>query len=86
MESTSVRRVPEDLELIVAMKFASVSSGNAFALAPPRQLRPAARCRRLGAVGQATRWCAEPGRFWPASSRRRDVGHFITTFDSPDDG
>jgi hypothetical protein len=23
---------------------------------------------------------------WPASSRRRDVGHFITTFDSPDDG
>ena len=77
--------VPEDLELIVAMKFASVSSGHAFALAPPR---------RLDQLPEAVAWAPLVGNplvrrtwaVWLASSRRRDVGHFVTTFDSPDDG
>ena len=77
--------VPEDLELIVAMKFAAVSSGDAFALSPPR---------RLDQLPEAVVWAPLVGNplvrrtwaVWPASSRRRDVGHFITTFDSPDDG
>ena len=76
--------VPEDLELIVAMKFASVSSGHAFALAPPR---------RLDQLPEAVAWAPLVGNpvvrrtwaVWPASSRRRDVGHFVTTFDGPDD-
>src|ERR1700754_3425214 len=77
--------VPEDLELIVAMKYAAVSSGDAFALSPPR---------RLEQLPEAVAWAPLVGNplvrrtwaLWLASSRRRDVGHFITTFDSPDDG
>jgi DNA-binding transcriptional LysR family regulator len=77
--------VPEDLELIVAMKFASVSSGDAFTLSPPR---------RLDQLPGAVVWAPLVGNplvrrtwaVWSASSRRRDVGHFMTTFDSPDDG
>ena len=77
--------VPEDLELVVAMKFASVSSGNAFALAPPP--------RQLDQLPDAVAWAPLVGNplvrrtwaVWQASSRRRDVGHFITTFDGPDD-
>ena len=76
--------VPEDLELIVAMKFASVSSGHAFTLAPQR---------RLDQLPEAVAWAPLVGNplvrrtwvVWPASSRRRDVGHFITMFDGPDD-
>jgi DNA-binding transcriptional LysR family regulator len=76
--------VPEDLELIVEMKFASVGSGNAFALAP---------ARRLDRLPEAVVWAPLIGNplvrrtwvVWLASSRRRDVGHFITTFDTPDD-
>ena len=76
--------VPDDLELIVAMKFASVSSGHAFALAPPR---------RLDQLPEAVAWAPLVGNplvrrtwvVWPANSRRRDVGHFITMFDTPDD-
>jgi DNA-binding transcriptional LysR family regulator len=77
--------VPEDLELIVAMKFASVSSGSTFALSPPR---------RLDQLPAAVVWAPLVGNplvrrtwaVWPASSRRRDVGHFITTFDVPENG
>ena len=77
--------VPEDLELIVAMKFAAVSSGDAFALSPPR---------RLDQLPDAVVWAPLVGNplvrrtwaVWSASSRRRDIGHFVTTFDSPDDG
>ena len=77
--------VPEDLELIVAMKFAAVSSGDAFALSPPR---------RLDQLADAVVWAPLVGNplvrrtwaVWSASSRRRDIGHFVTTFDSPDDG
>jgi DNA-binding transcriptional LysR family regulator len=76
--------VPEDLELVAAMKFASVGSGDAFALAPPRQ---------LDQLPDAVAWAPLVGNplvrrtwaVWQASSRRRDVGHFITTFDGPDD-
>ena len=76
--------VPEDLELIVAMKFASVGSGSAFALAPAHRRDP---------LPEAVVWAPLIGNplvrrtwvVWLASSRRRDVGHFITTFDTPDD-
>jgi DNA-binding transcriptional LysR family regulator len=76
--------VPEDLELIVAMKFASVSSGHAFALAPQR---------RIDQLPDAVAWAPLVGNplvrrtwaVWPASSRGRDVAHFVTTFDGPDD-
>ncbi len=77
--------VPEDLELVVAMKFAAVSSGHAFALSPRR---------RLDQLPEAVAWAPLVGNplvrrtwaVWLARSRRRDVGHFVTTFDSPDDG
>jgi DNA-binding transcriptional LysR family regulator len=77
--------VPEDLELVVAMKFASVSSGHAFALSPRHQ---------PDKLPEAVAWAPLVGNplvrrtwaVWLASSRRRDVGHFVTTFDRPDDG
>jgi DNA-binding transcriptional LysR family regulator len=76
--------VPEDLELIAAMKFASVSSGQAFALAAPRRLDQlpdtVTFAPLVGNPLVRRTWAV-----WLASSRRRDVGHFITTFDSPDD-
>jgi DNA-binding transcriptional LysR family regulator len=76
--------VPEDLELIAAMKFASVGSGNAFTLAPARrQDRPPEGVVWAALVGNPLvrrTWVV-----WLASSRRRDVGHFITTFDTPSD-
>jgi DNA-binding transcriptional LysR family regulator len=76
--------VPEDLELVAAMKFASVSSGHAFALAPrhePDQLPSAVAWAPLVGNPLVRRTWA----VWLASSRRRDVGHFVTTFDSPAD-
>jgi hypothetical protein len=77
--------VPEDLELIAAMKFASVASGNAFALCPPRG---------IDELPEAIAWAPLVGNplvrrtwaVWLSSSRRRDIGHFITTFDSPENG
>jgi DNA-binding transcriptional LysR family regulator len=77
--------VPDDLELIAAMKFASVSSGDAFALSPPRgpdQVPEAVALAPLVGNPLVRRTWA----VWLASSRRRDVGQFITTFDNPDDG
>jgi DNA-binding transcriptional LysR family regulator len=76
--------VPEGLELIAAMKFAVVGSGRAFALAPPR---------RVDQLPEAVAWAPLVGNplvrrtwvVWPASSRRRDVAQFITSFDGPDD-
>ena len=76
--------VPTDLELIAAMKFASVGSGDAFALAPERH---------LDELPQAVTWSRLVGNplvrrtwvMWPASSRRRDIGHFVTMFDAPGD-
>src|SRR4029077_8275065 len=74
--------VPADLELIVAMKYAAVSSGDAFALSPPR---------RLEQLPEAVAWAPLVGNplvrrtwaVWLASSCRRRGGHFITTVDSP---
>jgi DNA-binding transcriptional LysR family regulator len=76
--------VPTDLELIAAMKFASVGSSNAFALAPER---------RLDQLPDTVTWSRLVGNplvrrtwvMWPASSRRRDIGHFVTMFDAPGD-
>jgi DNA-binding transcriptional LysR family regulator len=77
--------VPEDLELVAAVKVASVSSRHTFALSPRRQ---------LDQLPEAVAWAPLVGNplvrrtwaVWPASSRRRDIGHFVTTFDSQDDG
>jgi len=77
--------VPEGLELIAAMKFAAVSSGQSFALSPPwgqAQLPEAVSYAPLVGNPLVRRTWA----VWLASSRRRDVGHFITTFESPGDG
>lgn len=74
--------VPDDLELIVAMKFASVGSGNTFALSPERrgdQLPEGVAWSRLVGDPLVRRTWA----VWPASSRRRDVGHLVTSFDTP---
>ena len=76
--------VPEDLELVAAMKYASVGTGHAFALAPRRG---------LDQLPEAVVWAPLVGNplvrrtwaVWLSSSRRRDVGHFVTSFDSPDD-
>src|ERR1700736_1940419 len=76
--------VPEDLELVAAMKCASVGSGHAFALAPRRgldQLPDAVVWAQLVGNPVVRRTWA----IWLSSSRRRDVGHFVTSFDSPDD-
>jgi DNA-binding transcriptional LysR family regulator len=77
--------VPEGLELIAAMKFASVGSGRAFALAPPHG---------LDQLPDTVAWAPLAGHplvrrtwaVWPAGLRRRDVGHFIAMFDGADDG
>jgi DNA-binding transcriptional LysR family regulator len=76
--------VPEDLELITAMKFASVSAGRAFALAPrpPDQVPDSVVWAPLVGNPLVRRTWA----VWLASLRRRDVAHFITTFDGADDG
>ena len=76
--------VPEDLELVAAMKYASVGSGRAFALAPRRgqdQLPAAVIWAPLVGNPLVRRTWA----VWLSSSRRRDIGHFVTSFDSPDD-
>jgi len=57
-------------------------------LLPPREPR------RLDQLPDAVVWAPLVGNplvrrtwaVWSASSRRRDIGHFVTTFDSPDDG
>src|SRR5258705_579302 len=75
---------PEDLELVAAMKYASVGSGHAFALAPRHG---------LDQLPEAVAWAPLVGNplvrrtwaVWLSSSRRRDVGHFVTSFDGPDD-
>ncbi|OBF40571.1 LysR family transcriptional regulator [Mycobacterium sp. ACS1612] len=76
--------VPDGLELIAAVKFASVSSGRAFALAP----------RHLAdQMPNSVAWAPLAGNplvrrtwaVWLASLRRRDVAGFITAFDSADD-
>ncbi|MFG1934888.1 LysR family transcriptional regulator [Mycobacterium sp. NPDC048908] len=76
--------VPDGLELIAAMKYASVSSGHAFALAPSRLVEQ---------MPDTVVWAPLAGNplvrrtwaVWPASLRRRDVGILITQFETADD-
>lgn len=71
--------VPDDHELIAAVKFTAVSGGHAFALAPENQLRPLPdNVTWAPLVGQPVvrrTWVV-----WPAT-RRRDVGHLIASFE-----
>jgi DNA-binding transcriptional LysR family regulator len=71
--------VPDGQELIAAVKFAAVSSGQAFALAPENGLQP---------LPDDVTWLPLAGKpvvrrtwvVWPAESRRRDVGRLIASF------
>jgi DNA-binding transcriptional LysR family regulator len=74
---------PDGQELIAAVKFAAVSSGQAFALAPENSLQP---------LPDDVTWSPLIGnpvvrRTWVgglAESRRRDVGRLIASFQPPD--
>ena len=75
--------VPDDQVLIAAVKFAAVSSGEAFALAPENGLQP---------LPDDVTWLPLVGKpvvrrtwvVWPAESRRRDVGRLIASFQPPE--
>jgi DNA-binding transcriptional LysR family regulator len=75
--------VPDDQVLIAAVKFAAVSSGEAFALAPEHGLQP---------LPDNVTWSPLVGNplvrrtwvVWPAESRRRDVGRLIASFQPPE--
>jgi DNA-binding transcriptional LysR family regulator len=72
----------DDQELIAAVKFAAVTSGRAFALAPESGLQP---------LPDNVSWLPLAGKpvvrrtwvVWPAESRRRDVGRLIASFQVP---
>ena len=74
---------PDHQELIAAVKFAAVNSGQAFALAPENGLQP---------LPDNVTWSPLAGQpvvrrtwvVWPAESRRRDVGRLIASFQSPE--
>lgn len=67
-------------ELIAEVKFAAVSAGGAFALAPPNWSQP---------LPDTVVWAPLAGHplirrtwvAWPAASQRRDLGHFVATLD-----
>jgi DNA-binding transcriptional LysR family regulator len=73
---------PDDQALIAAVKFAAVSSGRAFALAPENGLQP---------LPDNVSWLPLEGQpivrrtwaVWPAESRRRDVARLIASFQPP---
>jgi len=75
--------VPDDQVLIAAVKFAAVSTGEAFALAPENGLQP---------LPDDVTWLPLVGKplvrrtwvVWPAESRRRDVGRLIASFQPPE--
>jgi DNA-binding transcriptional LysR family regulator len=68
--------------LIAPVKFAAVSSGQAFALAPENGLQP---------LPDDVTWSPLVGQpvvrrtwvVWPAESRRRDIGRLIASFQPP---
>jgi len=68
--------------LIAEVKFASVGAGRAFAMAPPNWAQPLPdTVRWVPLVGHPLvrrTWAA-----WPASSRRRDLGHLVAALESP---
>jgi DNA-binding transcriptional LysR family regulator len=74
---------PQDQELIAAVKFAAVTSGQAFALAPKNGLQP---------LPDNVTWSSLVGKpvvrrtwvVWPAESRRRDVARLIASFQAPE--
>ena len=74
---------PDDQELIAAVKFAAVNSGQAFALAPENGLQP---------LPDNVTWSPLAGQpvvrrtwvVWPAESRRRDVARLIASFQAPE--
>ena len=74
---------PDGQELIAAVKFAAVSSGQAFALAPENGLQP---------LPDDVTWSPLVGNpvvrrtwvVWLAESRRRDVGRLIASFQPPE--
>lgn len=71
---------PEGQELIAEVKLAAVAAGGAFALAPPNWSAP---------MPESVTWAPLVGHplvrrtwaMWPASSRRRDLGHLIATIE-----
>src|SRR5277367_1860431 len=75
--------VPDDQVLIAAVKFAAVSSGQAFALAPENGLQPrpddVTWSPLVGKPVVRRTWVV-----WPAESRRRDVGRLIASFQPPE--
>ena len=74
---------PDDQELIAAVKFAAVNSGQAFALAPENGLQP---------LPDNVTWLPLAGKpvvrrtwvVWPAESRRRDVARLVASFQAPE--
>jgi DNA-binding transcriptional LysR family regulator len=75
--------VPDGQALITAVKFAAVTSGQAFALAPENGLQP---------LPDNVTWLPLAGKplvrrtwvVWPAESRRRDVARLIASFQAPE--
>ena len=73
----------DDQELIAAVKFAAVNSGQAFALAPENGLQP---------LPDNVTWLPLAGKpvvrrtwvVWPAESRRRDVARLVASFQTPE--
>jgi DNA-binding transcriptional LysR family regulator len=76
--------VPDDQELIAPVKFASVTSGGAFALAPDTGVQP---------LPDNVTWAPLVGNpvvrrtwaVWLSESRRRDIGRLVASFDVPRD-
>lgn len=74
---------PDDQELIAAVKFAAVTSGRAFTLAPENGLQP---------LPDNVSWLPLAGKpivrrtwiVWPTESRRRDVGRLIASIQAPE--
>ncbi|PZG18085.1 LysR family transcriptional regulator [Nonomuraea aridisoli] len=74
---------PEGQALIAEVKLAAVSAGQSFALAPPHWSQP---------LPENVSWSPLVGHplvrrtwaVWPAASRRRDVGVFVSGFAEPD--
>jgi DNA-binding transcriptional LysR family regulator len=72
---------PEGQTLIAEVKFAAVSAGHAFALAPPNWSQP---------IPETITWSPLVGHplirrtwaAWPANSHRRDLGHLIAALES----
>lgn len=73
---------PDHQELIAAVKFAAVSSGRAFALAPENGLQPlpdnVTWSPLIGTPVVRRTWVV-----WPAESRRRDIGQLVASFSVP---